>query len=86
MARNKGILTGPPADPTTILRRLTPEERGWFLDLSERLRKVHLDIESIRVASKDRVVSVQCVQLGNCAICYDAFEKLQECSSWVPIN
>jgi hypothetical protein len=41
----KPIRTGPPAGPETILARLSPEERSWFLDLIERLLAVETGLE-----------------------------------------
>ena len=45
MARKKGVRTGPPADPTTILARLTQEERGWFIGILGRLRAAEDELD-----------------------------------------
>jgi hypothetical protein len=52
LARREAVRTGPPADPATILARLTPEERGWFIDLGGRLARVELALERHAVALK----------------------------------
>jgi hypothetical protein len=46
------VETGPPADPSTILARLTSEERGWFIDILDRLRAVEVVLEKHAVALK----------------------------------
>lgn len=52
LAQREAVRTGPPADPTTILARLTPEERGWFIDILDRLRAVEVVLEKHAVALK----------------------------------
>jgi len=44
-AQREAVRTGPQADPTTILARLTPEERGWFIDLIARLSAVEVVLD-----------------------------------------
>lgn len=46
-AQREAVRTGPPADPTTILTRLTPEERGWFIDVISRLVAVEIGLEDL---------------------------------------
>ena len=44
-AQREAVRTGPPADPETILARLTQEERGWFIDLIARLSAVEVVLD-----------------------------------------
>jgi len=54
-AQREAVRTGPPADPETILARLTPEERGWFIDLIARLAAVEVALEIMTVADMSKV-------------------------------
>ena len=44
--------SGPPADPTTILARLTPEERAWVGGLVDRLHYVESTLEWLNLNTK----------------------------------
>ena len=44
-AQREAVRTGPPADPETILARLTPEERGWFIGIFGRLRAAEDELD-----------------------------------------
>lgn len=66
MARKKGIRTGPPAGPETILARLTPEERSWFIDLAERLHFVERQLNFMASLHVDGVSSVDRAKLIRC--------------------
>ena len=52
MAPQKTPRTGPQADPTTILARLTPEERAWVGDLVDRLHYVESTLEWLNLNTK----------------------------------
>ena len=48
----KSVRTGPPAGPETIMARLSPEERSWFLDLIDRLHYVESTLEWLNLNTK----------------------------------
>jgi len=51
----KSVRTGPPAGPETIMARLSPEERSWFLDLIDRLFAVETVLEIMTVTDVSKV-------------------------------
>jgi hypothetical protein len=64
LARREAVRTGPPADPTTILARLTPEERGWFIDILDRLRTVEVVLRTVEVVLEKHAVALKVFDLG----------------------
>jgi hypothetical protein len=69
----KSVRTGPPAGPETIMARLSPEERSWFLDLIERLRYVE---RQLNYMASLHVEGVSSVDRGKLILCETEVRKV----------
>jgi hypothetical protein len=69
----KPIRTGPPAGLETILSRLSPEERSWFLDLIERLQYVE---RQLNFMASLHVEGVSSVDRGKLVLCETEVRKV----------